>query len=176
MVWIFVLMDVIILAALVFLCVVAVRLWNRHRPLTRGALSEFRNDDLYEKSEQDKKRLAHIEDSFEEVDASEIDCYDGNDLPISDRDISFTAGYGRADEMEGKMKIDFSMSGLNILLLIGIVLLLQAVCLLIMQNPVKRIKKFVVRDYIILAIILCIGAVGIVCTVIGMVQAFGMLG
>lgn len=102
MVWIFILMDFVILAALIVLCVAAVCLWNRHRPLSKGALSEFRNDDLYEKSEQEKKRLAHIEDSFENVDASEVDYFDEVDIAIGDDDISFAAGYGGREETEAE--------------------------------------------------------------------------
>ena len=42
--------------------------------------------------------------------------------------------------------IDFTMNGINICLLIGIVLLLQGICFLFMQNPFKNIKKFGVRE------------------------------
>lgn len=100
--WIFILMDVVIFVALIFLCVLAAYLWNKHRPLSKGALSEFRNDDLYEKSEQERKRLAHIEDSFEDVDASEVDYFDEADIAIGDDDISFAAGYGGKEESEAE--------------------------------------------------------------------------
>lgn len=71
--------------------------------------------------------------------------------------------------------IDFTMTGLNLCLIIGIVLLLQGVCFLLMQNPFRKIRKFGVRDYILFALILCITVVGIVCTVIGAVDAFRMI-
>lgn len=45
--------------------------------------------------------------------------------------------------------IDFTMTGLNLCLIIGIVLLLQGVCFLLMQNPFRKIRKFGVRDYIL---------------------------
>lgn len=72
--------------------------------------------------------------------------------------------------------IDFSMTGLNLLLIIGIVLLLQGICFLIMQNPFQKIHKFGVRDYILFALILCFIVAGIVCTVLGTIQAFQMIG
>lgn len=100
MTWVFILMDVVILAAVVFLCIFVARMWSKHRPLSKGALSEFRNDDLYEKSEQEKKRLAHIEDSFEFVDASEVDYIDKSDIALDEVDISFSAGYGGREGTE----------------------------------------------------------------------------
>lgn len=72
--------------------------------------------------------------------------------------------------------IDFSMTGLNLLLIIGIVLLLQGICFLIMQNPFQKIRKFGVRDYILFALILCFIVAGIVCTVLGTIQAFQLIG
>ncbi len=69
------------------------------------------------------------------------------------------------------MKIDFTMGGLNIILLIGIVILLQGLCLLFMQNPFKKIKRFCLRDYILLGIILVLIVVGIICVVIGILNA-----
>ena len=71
--------------------------------------------------------------------------------------------------------IDFTMNGINICLLIGIVLLLQGICFLFMQNPFKNIKKFGVRDYIIFALILCFVVVGIVLTVLGIINAVGLI-
>lgn len=69
------------------------------------------------------------------------------------------------------MKIDFTMGGLNVILLIGIVILLQGICLLFMQNPFKKIKHFCLRDYILLAIILALIVVGIICVVSGILNA-----
>lgn len=71
--------------------------------------------------------------------------------------------------------IDFTMTGLNLLLIIGIVLLLQGVCFLIMQNPFKNFRKFGVRDYILFALILCFVVAGIVCTVLGTIGAVQMI-
>lgn len=70
--------------------------------------------------------------------------------------------------------IDFTMTGINICLLIGIVLLLQGVCFLFMQNPFKNIKKFGVRDYIILVLILCFMVVGVLLTIFGIINAVGV--
>lgn len=73
------------------------------------------------------------------------------------------------------MGIDFTMTGLNLCLLIGVVLLLLGVCLLIMQNPIKNKNKMTVRDYIILAFILCCVIGGIVLTVLGFIDAFNII-
>lgn len=73
------------------------------------------------------------------------------------------------------MGIDFTMTGLNLCLLIGIVLLLLSVCLLIMQNPIKNKNKMTVRDYIILAFILCCVIGGSVLTVLGFIDAFNLI-
>lgn len=74
------------------------------------------------------------------------------------------------------MKIDFTMGGLNIMLLIGIVILLQGFCLLFLQNPFKKIKHFGVRDFIILGVILALIVVGIICVVGGILSAGKLIG
>lgn len=74
------------------------------------------------------------------------------------------------------MKIDFSMTGLNLPILFGLVLLLQSICVLIMQNPIKRIHNFTARDYVVLAINICIGILGVVLTTIGFITAFRVIG
>ena len=71
--------------------------------------------------------------------------------------------------------IDFTMNGINICLLMGIVLLLQGICFLFMQNPFKNFKKFGVRDYILFALILCFVVAGIVLTILGIINAVGMI-
>ena len=67
--------------------------------------------------------------------------------------------------------IDFTMGGLNLTLLIGVVLLLQGVCLFFMQNPIKRIKHFEIRDFIIFGIILVMITLGVALTVVGITTA-----
>ncbi|MBR6050352.1 MAG: hypothetical protein IKP68_04005 [Clostridia bacterium] len=69
------------------------------------------------------------------------------------------------------MMIDFTMGGLNLTLLIGVVLLLQGVCLFFMQNPIKRIKHFEIRDFIIFGIILVMITLGVALTVVGITTA-----
>ena len=69
------------------------------------------------------------------------------------------------------MKIDFTMSGINIILLIGIVFVLQGICLLVIQNPFKKIKHFCWRDYILLGIILAFIAAGVICLIFGVLSA-----
>lgn len=69
------------------------------------------------------------------------------------------------------MMIDFTMGGLNLTLLIGVVLLLQGVCLFFMQNPFKKIKHFEIRDFIIFGIILVMITLGVALTVVGITTA-----
>ena len=69
------------------------------------------------------------------------------------------------------MMIDFTMGGLNLALLIGVVLLLQGVCLFFMQNPFKKIKHFEIRDFIIFGIILVMITLGVALTVVGITTA-----
>lgn len=72
------------------------------------------------------------------------------------------------------MKIDYTMNGLNILLLCGVVILFTGICFLVMQNPFRNIKKFRVKDYILFGVILAMICAGIVCTVLGIINAIKM--
>ena len=73
------------------------------------------------------------------------------------------------------MNIDFSMTEINLPLICGIVLLLQGICLLVMQNPFKNIRKFKAKDYIIFVLILCFVIIGVVLTAIGVGMAANLL-
>ena len=94
MTWLFILLDVLILLSVIALGIVIVVLWNKKSGLNRSSLSDFRNEDIYEKSKRDKKKLAHIDEpvsSDEEV----IDITEEvPSEPIEDEDISFSNGYG----------------------------------------------------------------------------------
>lgn len=98
MVWLYILMDALILAGVAALIVFLIHLWNKHRPLFRNSISEFRNSDIYEKSVQEQKRLAHIEDSLEDVEFIDLDDTN-NDALIDDQDITFSSGYGGTREL-----------------------------------------------------------------------------
>ena len=69
------------------------------------------------------------------------------------------------------MKIDFTMSGMNFLLFLGLMLVLIGVCSLLLQNPIKRWKHFVVRDYIYFSVFIGFIIGGIVAFVFGMISA-----
>ena len=97
MTWLYILMDIIILLVLLFLCGLVIVLWNKKGRLGRGTLDTFRNDELYEKSEEDRKRLKHIDDVLEEEDI--IDLGSKPD-PIGDEEITFSPGYGGITETE----------------------------------------------------------------------------
>lgn len=95
MVGIYILLDIVLICTIVFVGYLLIRLWTKKRGLHVSPLSQFRNDDLYEKSLQDKKKLAHIEDTVKEdelIDAAPIE--DHFDEVIQDSDISFSDGYG----------------------------------------------------------------------------------
>ncbi len=98
MTWLFVLMDILILVALVILCVVVYVLWNKRKKLNKISLSEFRNEEIYEKSAEEQKKFAHIEDTLNEDEPDEI-LTENNAEEVSDNEISFTAGYGEVTEV-----------------------------------------------------------------------------
>ena len=68
-------------------------------------------------------------------------------------------------------KIDFTMSGMNFLLFFGIALILQSVCILVLQNPLKKWNHFVVKDFIIFGFSLLMLVGGIVAIVFGIINA-----
>ena len=69
------------------------------------------------------------------------------------------------------MRIDFTMSGMNFLLFFGVALVLQSVCILVLQNPIKKWNHFVVKDFIIFGFSLLMLVGGIVATVFGLIDA-----
>lgn len=97
MTWLYILMDIIILLVLLFLCGLVIVLWNKKGRLGRGTLDTFRNDELYEKSEEDRKRLKHIDDVLEEEDIIDLG---SEPEPIGDEEIPFSPGYGGFTETE----------------------------------------------------------------------------
>lgn len=95
MVWVYIFMDVVLLCVIALLIYFLIRLWTKRKGLHVSPLSQFRNDDLYEKSMQDKKKLAHIEETVKENEPIDTDPLDGClDNVIRDSDISFSDGYG----------------------------------------------------------------------------------
>ena len=97
MTWLYILMDIIILLVLLFLCGLVIVLWNKKGRLGRGTLDTFRNDELYEKSEEDRKRLKHIDDVLEEEDIIDLG---SEPETIDDEEITFSPGYGGITETE----------------------------------------------------------------------------
>ena len=69
------------------------------------------------------------------------------------------------------MRINFTMSGMNFLLFFGIALILQSVCILVLQNPIKKWERFVAKDFIIFGFSLIMLVGGIVATVFGLINA-----
>lgn len=94
MTWLFILLDVLILLSVIALGIVIIVLWNEKKGLPRGPLSNFRNEEIYEKTKRDKKKFAHIDDPVP-VDEEVIEIPDElPSEPIGDEDISFSNGYG----------------------------------------------------------------------------------
>lgn len=73
------------------------------------------------------------------------------------------------------MRIDFTMSGMNFLLFFGVALVLQSVCILVLQNPIKKWNHFVVKDFIIFGFTLLMLVGGIVATVFGLINAVPLM-
>lgn len=73
------------------------------------------------------------------------------------------------------MKIDFTMSGMNFLLFFGLMLILIGICFLVLQNPIKRWKHFVVRDFIYFSVFIGFIIGGIVAFVFGLISAIPVM-
>ncbi len=96
MTWVYIALDILLFVLMGFLLFLLIRFWTKKKGMHHSPLSQFRNDDLYEKSLEDKRRLAHIENKvneenmFDEAqDSAEVD------VPITDDNISFSDGYGK---------------------------------------------------------------------------------
>lgn len=95
MTWLYILFDVLILIFVLALILVVLYFWNKKKELNIGSLSEFRNNTIYEKSYEDQKKKAHIEEIIEE-DSMYLDDVDENDEePIEG--IYFSEGYGEEE-------------------------------------------------------------------------------
>lgn len=95
MTWLYILIDFLILMFVLALIFVILYFWNKKKELNIGSLSEFRNNTIYEKSYEDQKKKAHIEEIIEE-DSMYLDDVDENDEePIEG--IYFSEGYGEEE-------------------------------------------------------------------------------
>ena len=96
MTWLFILIDILIFLALVALCVITVYFWNKKGGLGHNSLEHFRNEEIYEKSQEDKKRMAHIEDTIVEeeefIEPPEPEA-------VEEEHIVFSGGYGGMTEL-----------------------------------------------------------------------------
>ena len=100
MTWLYILIDVLILIFVLALILVVLFFWNKKKELNIGSLSEFRNNTIYEKSYEDQKKKAHIEEIIEE-DSMYLDDVDENDEePIEG--IYFSEGYGDEEVADGE--------------------------------------------------------------------------
>ena len=95
MTWLYIVIDILIVLLILFLVVLIFVLLNRKKEMNIGSLDEFRNDSIYEKSIEDQKRLAHIEDITEEK--SYIDDIEEKETDPIDS-IIFSNGYGETED------------------------------------------------------------------------------
>lgn len=100
MTWLYILIDVFILILLLSGIIAILYFFNKKKSLNVGSLSEFRNDTIYEKSYEDKKKKAHIE---EIIDAN----YEDSKEMVDDVDafvdgIFFEDGYGDTEDSENE--------------------------------------------------------------------------
>lgn len=92
MTWLYILIDILIVL-IVLLFIISILLFlNRKKGMNIGSLDEFRNGSIYEKSMEDQKRLAHIEEITE--DKSYIDDIETEHIDS----IVFSSGYGELEE------------------------------------------------------------------------------
>lgn len=98
MTWLYVLIDIFILLLIVALILVILYFWNKKKGLTIGSLSEFRNNAIYEKSYEEQKKKAHIEEIIEEESTFLDDAEEPNDEAIAG--IYFSEGYGEEEVVD----------------------------------------------------------------------------
>ena len=96
MTWLFILIDILIFLALVALCVITVYFWNKKGGLGHNSLEHFRNEEIYEKSQEDKKRMARIEDTIVE---EEEFIEPPEPKAVEEEQIVFSGGYGGMTEL-----------------------------------------------------------------------------
>lgn len=96
MTWVYITLDIFLFALMGFLIYLLIRFWTKKKRMSHSPLSQFRNDDLYEKSLEDKKRLAHIEDAVNDQEyPDDLPIDDVIDEGIDNAEISFSDGYGQ---------------------------------------------------------------------------------
>ena len=98
MTWLYVLIDIFVLLFIVALILVVLYFWNKKKELNIGSLSEFRNNTIYEKSYEDQKKKAHIEEIVEEETSFIDDEVENDEEPIDG--IYFSEGYGEEEVVD----------------------------------------------------------------------------
>lgn len=92
MTWLYILIDFFILLIVVALILVLLYFWNKKDGLNVGSLSEFRNSTIYEKSFEERKKKAHIEEIVEDETTFIDDIEDTEDEGFNG--VYFSDGYG----------------------------------------------------------------------------------
>ena len=95
MIWLYILIDILILIFVLALILVVLYFWNKKKELSIGSLSEFRNSAIYEKSYEDRKKKAHIEEIVEDETSFIDDEVENDEEPIDG--IYFSDGYGEEE-------------------------------------------------------------------------------
>lgn len=92
MTWLYIIIDFFILLIVVALILVLLYFWNKKDGLNVGSLSEFRNSTIYEKSFEERKKKAHIEEIVEDETTFIDDIEDTEDEGFNG--VYFSDGYG----------------------------------------------------------------------------------
>lgn len=100
MTWLYILIDILILLLVVTLILVVIYFWNKKKGLAIGSLSEFRNNTIYEKSYEEQKKKAHIEELAEDDSTFIDDVDETDDDPIAG--IYFSDGYGEEEVVDNE--------------------------------------------------------------------------
>lgn len=94
MIWLFIIIDILILTAILFFIFLVLHLWNKRKDMNIGSLSEFRNDTIYEKSYEEQRRKAHIEEIIDEEKYLDDDPVEDNPMG----NVFFSDGYGGMED------------------------------------------------------------------------------
>jgi len=100
MTWLYILIDVFILILLLAGIIAILYFFNKKKSLNVGSLSEFRNDTIYEKSYEDKKKKAHIEEIIDVNHDDSKEMVDDVDTFVDG--IFFEDGYGDTEDSENE--------------------------------------------------------------------------
>ena len=108
MTWLYILIDILILMFALALILVVLYFWNKKKELSIGSLSEFRNSTIYEKSYEDQKKKAHIEEIVEDETSFIDDEVENDEEPVKE-----VAETSVVEEIPAVKEPEYSYSDMN---------------------------------------------------------------